>query len=279
MIAWPDGKKVAVSFAFDVDLELNWSESNRLDPDHLVHMSKGTYGAKQGIPRILKMLDIQGIKATFFVPAYNATVYPQLIREIHNRGHEIANHNVHHFDELTTTPEAVLEEAEKILWDICQVKPRGFRPTTNFRPKEDKFSEELGKILLDRGYYYISWREDCDGPKILEIDGKILPVVDLMASGFYDDTEYDYYIDSPPARYGIKSAAQQIEIWRDEFDGMAEEEGKLMNFIIHPQFFGRACRVNALGELIAYMKSRGAWIATNEEIARHLLQTNGFQIP
>lgn len=55
-------------FAFDVDLELNWSESNRMDPGHLVHMSKGTYGAKQGIPRILNMLDIQNIKATFFIP-------------------------------------------------------------------------------------------------------------------------------------------------------------------------------------------------------------------
>ena len=50
MIEWPNGKRVAVSFAFDVDLELNWSESNRMDPGHLVHMSKGTYGAKQGIP-------------------------------------------------------------------------------------------------------------------------------------------------------------------------------------------------------------------------------------
>ncbi len=65
MIEWPNGKRVAVSFAFDVDLELNWSESNRMDPGHLVHMSKGTYGAKQD-PRILNMLDIQNIKATFY---------------------------------------------------------------------------------------------------------------------------------------------------------------------------------------------------------------------
>ena len=278
MITWPDGKKVAVSFAFDVDLELNWSESNRLDPGHLVHMSKGAYGAKQGIPRILNMLDVQGIKATFFVPAYNATVYPELIQEIHRRGHEIANHNVHHFDTLDVPPAVVLEQAEQILWDICKVKPRGFRPTTNFRPKEDDASEELGQLLIERGYHYISFREDCDGPKMLKINGKYLPMVDLMASDFYDDTLYDYYVDSPPARYGIKSAAQQIEIWREEFDGMAEEGGRIMNFIIHPQFFGRACRVNALGELIGYMKTRGAWIATNEEIAQHMLKLYGFEV-
>ena len=116
MMEWPDGKRVAVSFAFDVDLELNWSESNRLDPGHLVHMSKGTYGAKQGIPRILNMLDIQGIQATFFVPAYNATVYPEVIREIHRRGHEIANHGLHHFDSMGDDPKLVFEEAERILY-------------------------------------------------------------------------------------------------------------------------------------------------------------------
>ena len=104
----------------------------------------------------------------------------------------------------------------------------------------------------------------------MEIGEKSVPLVDLMADAFYDDTAYDYYIDSPPARYGIKSAAQQMEIWREEFDGMAEEGGRVMD---------RACRVNALGELIAYMKSRGAWIATNDAVARWVLQSKGFALP
>ena len=273
MMEWPDGKRVAVSFAFDVDLELNWSESNRLDPGHLVHMSKGTYGAKQGIPRILNMLDVQGIQATFFVPAYNATVYPEVIREIHRRGHEIANHGLHHFDSMGDDPKLVFEEAERILWELCGVKPTGFRPT------EEEFTESLGQLMLERGYYYTSYRGNWDGPHLVEIGEKSVPLVDLMADAFYDDTAYDYYIDSPHARYGIKSAAQQMEIWREEFDGMAEEGGRVMDFIIHPQFIGRACRVNALGELIAYMKSRGAWIATNDAVARWVLQSKGFALP
>ena len=70
-----------------------------------------------------------------------------------------------------------------------------------------------------------------------------------------------------------------MEIWREEFDGMVEEGGRVMDFILHPQFIGRACRVNALGELISYMKSRGAWITTNDEIARYVLQQEGFQLP
>lgn len=57
---------------------------------------------------------------------------------------------------------------------------------------------------------------------------------------------------------------------------MVEEGGRVMDFILHPQFIGRACRVNALGELISYMKSRGSWITTNDEIARYVLQQEWF---
>ena len=70
------------------------------------------------------------------------------------------------------------------------------------------------------------------------------------------------------------------EISREEFDGMARGRGPCYGFHhTHPQFIGRACRVNALGELIAYMKSRGAWIATNDAVARWVLQSKGFALP
>ena len=98
----------------------------------------------------------------------------------------------------------------------------------------------------------MSYRADWDAPRICKKDGKKVPLVELASDVFYDDTAYDYYIDSPPERYGIKSSREQFEIWKDEFDGFATEGGKVMNFVIHPQFIGRACRVNMLGELISY---------------------------
>ena len=273
MIEWPNGKKVAVSIAFDVDLELNWSESNRLDPGHIVHMSKGTYGAKQGIPRILSMLDKQEIKGTFFIPAYNAEVYPELIKEISRRGHEIACHGYHHYGISERTYEddnKMLEKCEQIFMELTGQKIVGFRPCG------EEYRDFVVKLLLNRGYKYMSFRGDWDGPRICELDGNRIPLVDLCSDVFYDDTAYDYYIDSPPARYGIKSSSEQFKIWSDEFDGMSTESGKVMDFVIHPQFIGRSCRVNMLGELISYMKERGAWLATNKEIAEWVLDQNGF---
>lgn len=270
MIRWPEEKRVAVSFAFDLDFELNWSESNRLDPGHIVHMSKGTYGARQGMPRILKMLDEVGIKATFFIPGENAEHYPEIVKQIHARGHEIAYHGYHHYDRPVGDERDNLARCEKIFADLGCDRPYGYRPT------EAEFTDELAQILLDRGYEYVSYRGNFDGPQVVELNGKKVPLVDLEADVFFDDTAYDYYIDSPPCRYGIATAKEQRKIWQDEFDGMALEGGRVMDFVIHPQFMGRAARVNALAELIGYMRSRGAWITTNREIARYVLQQEGL---
>ena len=41
---------------------------------------------------------------------------------------------------------------------------------------------------------------------------------------------------------------------------------------LHPQMIGRASRIAMVGDLLAYMKGHGAWIATCEEVARYVLE-------
>ena len=185
MIQWPEGKRIAVSVAFDVDLELQWAEGNRNDPEHIVYMSKGTYGAKQGIPRLLNMLDKQGVKATFFTPGYNAEVYPEVIKEIYNRGHELAFHGYHHYPLRGTTYEdenEMMAISEKIFLDLVGYQLIGHRPCGG------DFHDFTIKLLLDRGYKYMSYRGDKDAPYICELDGKKVPLVELASDLFYDNT-------------------------------------------------------------------------------------------
>ena len=59
--------------------------------------------------------------------------------------------------------------------------------------------------------------------------------------------------------------------WKDEFDGLAEEGNKIFILKLHPQMIGRASRIAALGNFIAYMKRHGAWITSCEEAARYVL--------
>ena len=49
-----------------------------------------------------------------------------------------------------------------------------------------------------------------------------------------------------------------------------------MNFVMHPQYIGRPGYLRNLREFVRYAKDHGAWIATDEQVARYLLVQNGF---
>ncbi len=64
-------------------------------------------------------------------------------------------------------------------------------------------------------------------------------------------------------------------IWQVEVDGLADE-GRIMKFVMHPQFIGRPNYVHALRGFIHYAKANGAWLTTDENAARWYLARNGF---
>lgn len=133
-------------------------------------------------------------------------------------------------------------------------------------------------LFAERGYIASSNWRDSDGPFIHELEGKKIPLVELPKDSIFDDTAYDFYTDSAPERYELKSPGEMLEIWKEEFDSLAAE-GRMINFVLHPQFIGRVSRVNMLKELIGYMLSRGAWIATNKEAAEWVLKESGMGLP
>ena len=86
--SWPNGGRVAVALSFDVD---NMSASlarGDLAPGVL---SRGEYGALDGLPRVLRLLDKYQLPASFFIPAVSDALHPQMIRGILASGrHEVA---------------------------------------------------------------------------------------------------------------------------------------------------------------------------------------------
>lgn len=47
-------------------------------------------------PKVLDVLERYGAKATFFIIGEKAEKYPQIVREIYDRGHSIGNHSFYH---------------------------------------------------------------------------------------------------------------------------------------------------------------------------------------
>ena len=261
--------------AFDLDAETMWTTHGDGSTAHMTNLSRGAYGPKQGVPRILDMLDSHQVKATFFIPGVVAEHYPEVVREIARRGHDIGFHGYLHEESTKTTYEqedATMHRSEKIIYDLTGQKIAGHRAPGGV------IHDYSLRLFLEHGYIYSSNWRDSDGPFLHQIDGKTVPLVELPKDSIFDDTAYDFYTDAAPERYGLKSPDEMFEIWKEEFDSLAVE-GRMINFVLHPQFVGRASRVQMLSRLIGYMKSHGAWLDTNRAVASWVLKENGFQVP
>lgn len=83
-------------------------------------------------PQILHILDRYQIKAIFFVIGENAEKYPELLKEIYQRGHIIGNHSYSHdslFDVFTTKKMiADVEQANLVINKLLGFNPAFFRP-------------------------------------------------------------------------------------------------------------------------------------------------------
>ena len=275
MMNWPDNKRIAVMMAFDLDAETMWTTHGDGSTAHMTNLSRGAYGPKQGVPRILDMLDSHQVKATFFIPGVVAEHYPEVVKEIARRGHDIGFHGYLHEESTKTTYEqedATMHRSEKIIYDLTGQKIAGHRAPGGV------IHDYSLRLFLEHGYIYSSNWRDSDGPFLHQIDGKTVPLVELPKDSIFDDTAYDFYTDAAPERYGLKSPDEMFEIWKEEFDSLAVE-GRMINFVLHPQFVGRASRVQMLSRLIGYMKSHDAWLDTNRAVASWVLKETGFQVP
>jgi peptidoglycan/xylan/chitin deacetylase (PgdA/CDA1 family) len=95
-VTWPQGKRAAAAFTFDVDAESAVLYAAPGSEHRAGVMSHQAYGPLTGVPRLLKVLDRLGVCSTFFVPGYTAHRYPNVVRDIVAAGHEIAHHGYLH---------------------------------------------------------------------------------------------------------------------------------------------------------------------------------------
>ncbi len=83
---WPDGKKAAVTWSFDVDAETPLLHDDPSSRSRLAIMSHQAFGPLVGVPRFLDVLERHGQRATFFIPGYTAERYPDMVRAVLDGG-------------------------------------------------------------------------------------------------------------------------------------------------------------------------------------------------
>lgn len=129
MLATPTGRNVH-NAALTVDVE-DWFHSanfhgliDRSDwDDQELRVERSTN-------RLLEILDICDVKATFFVLGWVASKRPSLVRAISDAGHEIASHGYHHELVYTLGGDEFrrdVSRSKSLLEDITGQRVRGYR--------------------------------------------------------------------------------------------------------------------------------------------------------
>ncbi len=250
-------KMCAVLLTFDFDAESLWEESRLTTPTYL---SRGQYGARVGVPRILALLDKHAIQATFFVPGITAERYPDVVQEIHAKGHEIGHHGYYHQSPtslMTVEERAFIEAGLEALDKTVGVRPFGFRS-----PSWD-LSHQSIPLLQEYGFLYdSSLMGDDFRIYSLEQDGQTADLVEIPVSWELDDAPHFLFDFSPKYYVGLSAPSKVFEIWSREFEGAYLSEG-VFTLTMHPQIIGRFHRLQLLEELIEKMASHpGVWFTT-----------------
>ena len=166
---WPDGKRCAVGLSFDFDAETIWFRT--MKQPYPGQMSRGEYGARAGVPRILTLLHTYDLKATFFVPGWTVDTYPHLVEQMYAAGHELGHHGYEHeyvVNKGRDVELAVLHKGIESLRRITGEVPQGYRsPAGNTGP-------HTFDLLLDHGFVYASSLVGDDAPYWLPtaLDGR-----------------------------------------------------------------------------------------------------------
>ena len=104
--------------------------------------------------RLLELFDEQRVNGTFFVLGWVAEKFPELVREIASRGHELASHGFHHQLVYLLTPAQFRDDIRRAKGAIEQaagVRVRGYRAPSFSIVRSSLWALD---VLIDEGHTY-----------------------------------------------------------------------------------------------------------------------------
>ena len=291
----PEGKRMASCLCFDFDtlisLWLGLFRFNTANP-----LSRGEFGATVAVPRILALLDRHDLRATWFVPAHTAQVFPDAVKALADRGHEVAAHSMYHAPYevgLATSgippasPErqrGYIEEQTEILERVTGRRPtrlpladrrlggrarpqRAHRVRLHLRqqpagPRLQPYRLRLGDTYAMEEPFAVTFGEESPLLEIpLHWDTNDFAQFEFL--GYYLNPENPWF---SPAPFG--TVEQVLANFTGSFDACHEHvPGGVWNTILHPQCCGRDMKLTFLDRLFAHVRDHDdVWVATMSEV-------------
>jgi len=256
---WKDGARCAVALSFDSDHETN---ELRDGGQSIGRLCWGEYGTRVGVPRIRRLLERHGVKATFYVPAVAALLHPDEQRALVAEGHEIGIHGwIHELNSVLphAAERDLMMRAADVLEKVSGMRPVGLRtPSWDFSWNTLAIEKEMGLL------YDSSLMADDDCYELL-LDGEATGVVELPVEWIRDDAVY-FMMNRFSTLRPYTPPEGVLDVFRRELDG-AWEEGGIFQLTMHPHIIGYRSRLWIVDELIRHAKAKGGvWFATHAQV-------------
>jgi peptidoglycan-N-acetylglucosamine deacetylase len=275
-----------VCLTFDFDAISVWAGSFGLTSPSAV--SRGEFGARVAVPRILKVLERESVHATFFTPGVTIETWPDLCRRIIDEGHEMAHHGHHHTSPARLEEGAEREELEKGL-EAMDRHLGGHRAVGYRAPGSDLSPSSIG-LLHEYGFAYDSsmMAQDfepyrCRRGDVVDAGGSIafgeeIELVEIPFSWTLDDfPQLEFVVAGGRTLQGLEDPEKCRRMWTADLEYMAEEvPGGVYCMCFHPQVIGRGARMRVLEQMIASAKGRGARFRTCADTATAWAERNAL---
>ena len=287
-------KKILVAYGIDVDAVAGWlgSYGGEDSPDDI---SRGLFAGEVGSIRLLDMFDKYKLKTTWFIPGHSVETFPEQMKEVARRGHEIGMHGYSHENPIAMTREqetAVLDRSLELITELAGKRPTGYvAPWWEFSPVTNELLLERGikydHSLMHNDFhpYYVrvgdSWTK-IDYSKHPDhwmkplVRGKETPLVEIPANWYLDDLPPMMFIKKSPNSHGFVNPRDIEQMWRDQFDWVyREHDYAVFTMTIHPDVSGRPQVLMMHERLIEHINSHaGVEWCTFDQIADDFIARN-----
>ena len=252
-------KKFPVLFTYDCDYQSLWTSRETANINRPSTLSLGNYGAYEGIPRILRILDKYHIKGTFNTVGTMAELFPDIVIRLYDEGHELANHGYNHV--WPEKFEKKDEEAEEYFKTNEIVKKLTGHTMRGFRSPAWEFSLNTPDILEEMGMLYSSTMMDRDSIYRPTIFGKKRNFLEIPIHWAMDDAAYWLYSTKIPGKAmqpleAVENAFKShFDVLYEEFKTLPDRENSCYVLTMHPQVIGLPARARVMENVIKHIKT------------------------
>lgn len=270
---WPGGARIALSLVVNVE---EGAEARIDDGDpypepvdelgasprravrNYGNESNYAYGIRAGAPRVMRLLEERGLKATFTAAAVALERAPELAARIAAGGHEVCAHGhrwIHQFRMEEAQERAFIKDAAASIERTTGARPAGWL-------SRYLLTDNTRRLLIEEGFAYHMDDYSDDLPFWHEEPAGRIAVVPYAL----DTNDMKMWTD--PAY----TPADWFDYARESFDRLYREgvEGapKMMSLGVHLRIIGRPGRIGWLERFLDHVQGHDdVWVALRRDIA------------